>query len=532
MKPVVSPISSIALAKGAEISSFSKRHQLALVISGSDNLDVIQYNSFNSPRLKQSLALRGSGNSVDVSKDGLIAVASATEPNKDGIIEFFKIKDDGSIRRKGSIRVGNLPDSIAFSPDGRQLIAACEGEPNQFYGTENGQDPAGSIAILQINPRKPAQSELTSLDFESFSTEELRKQGVRISGLEGTTPATDIEPEYVAISDDGRRAFVTLQENNAIASVNLKSRQIETIFSAGTQNYRKAGIFDTSDKDGGFNPGNRRFFGLRMPDGIDAFSSNGRSYFITANEGDGRVRPDAVNFEAPEDGTYAYGTKKIGTVFAELEDPLTGKTVYITNQQQGAKGSFEAEAGDEFFVTLKYGASSDNGFYSDEIRAGDLDSPRSNNIVSGDNEGRLKTINDLNTSNKLFAFGGRSFSIYDGITGELVYDSGNRLDRIVNKLGLYDDGRSDDKSIEPEAVLTAKLGGRTYAFIGLERPSASVIPVFDVSKPASPKLEAIFQSSSSLSPEGLNFIKTGRKSGILQVANEVSGTLDSFEFGI
>lgn len=532
VKPIINPISSLELENGAEITAFSQRHNLAFVITGSDSLDVVRYRSFKNPKFQQSLSLTGSGNSVDLSKDGLVAVATAEERNNRGSIEFFQIKDDGSIRRKGSVRVGNLPDSVAFSPDGRKLVVANEGEVNQFYGTEDGKDPAGSISILRIDARKPEQSRVTSLDFSSFSTRELRRQGVRISGLEGTTPATDVEPEYVTVAPDGKRAFVTLQENNAIAVVNLKSDKIQSIFSAGVQNYKKAGIFDTSDEDGGFNPGKRDFFGLRMPDGADTFDRNGRTYVITANEGDGRVRPDDVNFVAPDAGTYFYSTKRRGTVFESFEDPLTGKMVYVTSSQRGAKGSFEAEAEDEFFITLKYGAVSDDGFYSDEIRAGDLSDPRSNTIVSGANEGRLKTIADLNTKERLFAFGGRSFAIYDGVTGELVYDSGDRLDRIVNKLGLYDDGRSDDKSIEPEGVVTATLGGRTYAFIGLERPTESVIPVFDVSNPQKPRLEAVFQSPGSLSPEGLTFIKTGRRSGVLQVANEVSGTLDSFEFGV
>lgn len=532
MKPIINPISSLELENGAEITAFSQRHKLAFVISGSDSLDVVQYRSFKNPKVQQSLSLTGPGNSVDVSKAGLVAVATAQEPNNQGRIEFFQIKDDGSIRRKGIVRVGNLPDSIAFTPDGRKLVVANEGEPNQFYGTEDGRDPAGSISILRIDQRKPERSRVTNLDFGDFTTKELRREDVRISGPKGTTPATDIEPEYVTVTSDGKTAFVSLQENNAIAEVNLNSRKIQRIFSAGIQNYRKAGLFDTSDEDGGYKPGRRDFRGLRMPDAIDTFERKGRAYIISANEGDGRVRPDDVNFEAPEDGTYYYGTRKRGTVFERFEDPLTGRTVFITNRQKGSRGSFEAEAGDEFFVTLKYGASSDDGFYSDEIRAGDLRNPRSNKIVSGANEGRLKTIADLNTNKKLFAFGGRSFSIHDGVTGELVYDSGDRLDRIVNKLGLYDDGRSDDKSIEPEGVVTATLGGRTYAFIGLERPTESVIPVFDVSNPEKPKLEAIFQSPGSLSPEGLSFIKTGRTSGVLQVANEVSNTLDSFAFSV
>jgi hypothetical protein len=463
-------------------------------------------------------------------------VATAGEENNRGSVEFFQIKDNGTIRPKGSVSVGNLPDSIAFTPDGRKLVVANEGEPNQFYGTEDGKDPAGSISILEILARKPEESRVTRLDFSSYSAKELREQGIRISGAKGTTPATDIEPEYVTIAPNGNTAFVTLQENNAIAVVDLENDEITTIFSAGIQNYKEAGLFDTSDEDGGFDAGKRNFLGLRMPDGADSFNAKSKTYVITANEGDGRVRPDDVNFEAPAEGIYFYGTKKPspwdGTVFESFEDPITGEMVYVSNSKKNSKGSFEAETEDEFFITLKYGASSDDGFYSDEIRAGDLSNPNTNKIVSGANEGRLKTIADLNTKEDLFAFGGRSFSIFDGLTGELVYDSGDRLDRIVNKLGLYDDGRSDDKSIEPEGVVTARLGGRTFAFIGLERPTEAVIPVFDISNPEKPKLETVFQSPGSLSPEGLSFIQTGRKSGVLMAASEVSGTLDIFEFGI
>ena len=138
-----------------------------------------------------------------------------------------------------------------------------------------------------------------------------------------------------------------------------------------------------------------------MPDGADSFNAKSKTYVITANEGDGRVRPDDVNFEAPAEGIYFYGTKKPspwdGTVFESFEDPITGEMVYVSNSNKNSKGSFEAETEDEFFITLKYGASSDDGFYSDEIRAGDLSNPNTNKIVSGANEGRLKTIADLNT---------------------------------------------------------------------------------------------------------------------------------------
>ena len=116
MKPVINPISSIELENGAEIVAFSQPHKLAFVISGSESLDVVRYKNFKNPKFQQSISLSGSGNSVDVTKDGLVAVATAKEKNNRGSVEFFQIKDDESIRRKGSVRVGNLPDSIEFTP--------------------------------------------------------------------------------------------------------------------------------------------------------------------------------------------------------------------------------------------------------------------------------------------------------------------------------------------------------------------------------------------------------------------------------
>ena len=199
MKSFVNPISSIELENGAEITAFSQLHKLAFVISGSDNLDVVRYGKFKSPKFEQSISLSGSANSVAVTEDGLVAVATAGEENNRGSVEFFQIKDNGTIRPKGSVSVGNLPDSIAFTPDGRKLVVANEGEPNQFYGTEDGKDPAGSISILEILARKPEESRVTRLDFSSYSAKELREQGIRISGAKGTTPATDIEPEYVYV---------------------------------------------------------------------------------------------------------------------------------------------------------------------------------------------------------------------------------------------------------------------------------------------------------------------------------------------
>jgi len=530
------PASSLPLG-GAEILAYDDQRKIAAVITGGSSMSLASYRKgFSNPKAINELELPGNAQSVAINEDGLIAVAVAVNDTNDGRIFFYQLNAKGA-SPKGRVAVGNLPDSISFTPDGKTLVSANEGEPNKFYGTDDGVDPEGSISVVRVNARKPGRSKVSNLDFADFSTDELRDKGVRISG-ENPTPLQDIEPEYVSISPNGRNAFISLQENNAIAIVNIKQRKIKNIFSQGLKDWSATDV-DTTDGDGTYSPGERNFLGLRMADGIDSFEHKGKTYLITANEGDGRVRPDDVNFEANlVDGTtYSYGDNLTESALAELEDELTGASIYIYGAADiGNRGNFEADQGDEFFITLKYGPVGDDEFYSDEVRSGKLSAGDAVLI----DEGRLKTVKDANDPiTGLTGFGGRSFTIYDA-KGKLVYDSGNLLDQITNAAGFYDDGRSDDKSIEPESVVTASIKNRRFAFIGLERPFnqsdadelGTFIPVFEITKPNKPTYVGAFTSAESLSPEGLSWVAGGNRGGHLLVANEVSGTLDAFRFNL
>jgi hypothetical protein len=64
-------------------------------------------------------------------------------------------------------------------------------------------------------------------------------------------------------------------------------------------------------------------------------------------------------------------------------------------------------------------------------------------------------------------------------------------------LGIYDDARSDDKSVEPESVVVTKMGDKTILFVGLERAD---VMVYDVSDPAAPKFLQTFKTGDA--PEG------------------------------
>lgn len=127
-------------------------------------------------------------------------------------------------------------------------------------------------------------------DYLSHETA-LEFQGLRIFGP-GADLAEDLEPEYVAVSGDSKTAWVTLQENNGIAKIDLTQGKVMSLHPLGFKDYGMAKL-DPSDKDGGFNPETTvknfpHLLGMYQPDGVAWFSASGEEYVITANEGDAR----------------------------------------------------------------------------------------------------------------------------------------------------------------------------------------------------------------------------------------------------
>lgn len=358
-----------------------------------------------------------------------------------GLVRFYRVGIDGTLTQIADVAVGYLPDGIAFNETGTKLVIANEGQPAAGYTL----DRPGSIGIIDIQGRVNLNFVYTDLGFGGITLPE----GVRISGPAGTTQANDIEPEYVSIQ--GIYAYVTMQENNAVAKVNLATNKIEKIFSLGTVDYSTQ-LVDLSDKDGGFKPLlGQAYEGLRMPDGIAAYSVKGKDYFITANEGDGR------------------------------------------------------EYGD----------------YTDEARG----SGNANRVKRLTDDANVGT--DLTTT-----FGSRSITIFDGDTGAILWDSGNTLQTIAFAAGVYSDARSDDKGVEPEGVVVAKVNGRSYAIVSLERGTSSMLAVFDVTDPTAGQFVTSTVIAGSISPEGLQVVDakqspTGRAQ--LIVSNELSNTLNVFD---
>ena len=561
---IISPLQSVSPG-GAEKVDWYAPTKTAFVITGEYTDDkggqvvAIDYsNGYGKGTAIDEYYFEGDVSDVRVSSQGLIAASVFDKVTREGTVQFLDFTKEFGFTSLGSVEVGYQPDQLAFTKNGKKLVTANEGEPLMFYGSdETSQNPRGSISIINI-ANDLTKSKVNTLYFTK-SNKYYEKRGVRLYGPEMDSNSKfgeyDIEPEYVGITGNNT-ALVALQENNALARVNLKKEKITGVFGLGYKDW--SGIpFDTTDKDDGYNPTVKEgVTSARMPDGIDTFQiklgGKKQILFISPNEGDGRVRPDDVNFEAPADGVYSWGTNSTGAEIESFTDPLTlTDEIYIYDKAGvGNSGDIEdVEEGDEFFITQKYGVSSDDEFWSDEVRAKDLedfgDVSKYDSQIIG--EGRMKTLADQNdpVTGGLVGFGGRGFSIHAN-DGSVIYDSGNLTEEIAAELGYYPDNRSDDKGTEPETVeyfsFGKKKNKRHYIAVALERcfnngdedRLGTIVPIFEVvdleaaNNDERVKHVATLQSPESLSPEGLLFVNDTNTSGHMFVTNEVSRTLDTY----
>lgn len=493
-------------------------------------------------------------NSVAV-HNGIVALAVQAKKKTDaGIVALFHAKDGVFISQAP---VGALPDMLTFTPDAKTLLVANEGEPSDDYSI----DPEGSISIIDLkNIQAPV---VRSADFKRFNGQEnsLRQKGVRIYGPNATA-AQDFEPEYISLSKDGKIAWVALQENNALAKVDVTTAKVLDIYPVGFKDHGQAGQgMDVSDADGvdGLGKINIQTWpnvrGLYMPDAISSFDVDGRTYIVSANEGDAR----AWGEDSPE---YFNGDVTKGFI----EEWRVKHLVHT-------KG-FDRRLGDDLPAHLRAlakGAELNpvNFAYCGAV-AGDAKACREDHMLGRLNitwtEGYQKNTDGTPKLNErghlvydhLYSFGARSVSIWTENatqTGlDLVWDSGDHFEQhlaqhhpeIFNfnheEAGL--DNRSDNKGPEPEGVVVGQIGKKTFAFVGLERVGG--VMVYDVSQPKMPRFVQYINSrdfkattadieagrGGDLGPEGLVFIAAKDSPNgqpLLVVGNEVSGTTSVYE---
>jgi len=491
----------------AEITAFDPTTQRAFVVNAQNKkVDVLNLKDINNPVLLKSLDVADIGstvNSVAVHGDIVALAVQADVKIDNGYVVLY---DANTLERISSIEVGALPDMVAFTPDGKTLLVANEGEPDGNYEV----DAEGSVSVINIiDINRPI---IKTATFEAYNSQKqsLIDAGVRIFGQKAdgsmSSVSEDLEPEYIAVAKDGKTAYVSLQENNAIAIIDIASATVTDIKALGAKDHSQVGNeLDVSDKDEAINITTWPIMGMYMPDSIATYSIGNKTYLVTANEGDARE-------------------------WGNFNEEISYKDVLVDGAKYNTLACHGLDCGDKKAL-------------------GRLDF---SSVMGHSNDGVYKT---------LYSFGARSFSIWDTDNMSVpIYDSGSLMakyiaDKYPNNFNASNDknafdNRSDNKGIEPEGVTIGQVGAQTIAFVGLERISS--IMAFDVTDPTNVKLlgeintrsfddakldaakagTAPANADGDLGPEGLTFISSSDSpSGkpLLLVGFEVSGSSRVFE---
>jgi len=451
-----------------------------------DRFDIIEFSNPASPSVIKSVDMSPYGGITSVAVyNGIVAVASpnANEQLNGSVVIF---NTNGDFQKQ--VTVGALPDMVTFSPNGQMILTANEGQPNEPYTV----DPEGSVSIIDISGGIAGltQTNVTTLDFTSFNGQEaaLIASGVRKTWAAGTL-SQDLEPEYITINQASKRAWVSLQENNAMAEINLETKTVISIWAFGTKDMSAFGNgFDASDKSDEPLLANWNVKAFFMPDAIASYETNGKTYLVTANEGDEKE-------------------------YGPLNERATVKSVVLNP-----------------------------AIY-----------PNAAMLQQDHNLGRLRitNLNGVNGNgeyDQLHVVGPRSFSIWDADSKSLLFESGDIIELVLSQDPVFralfnadnEDnelkGRSRSKGPEPEGVAVAKIGDEFFAFVGLERIGG--VMVFNITDPMNP-VYVEYRNNRDVNtfggdngPEGITYIApqvSPDGKAYLIVANEISGSLSIFE---
>lgn len=451
----------------AEITAFDPETNQLFVVnnSGDSKVDIVDFSDPSNPTITGFIDVTqfgGGVNSVAV-KNGMLAMAvEAITKTDDGVVVVYST--DQLAAPIAQVGVGALPDMVTFSPDGRYIVSANEGEPNDEYTI----DPVGSISVIDVN----SSFSVSTLGFEGFESQKstLMANGFRVFGP-GASLAQDVEPEYVAIDENSEFAWVTLQENNGMAKVNLSTKTIIDVFPFGLKDNSIAGNeLDVSDRDDEVTLKSWPLLSYFLPDALANYSVNGANYLITVNEGDTR----------DYDG-YAEESR-----VKDLElDPMAFPTAEELQKDENL------------------------GRYTVTTSVGDADG-----------DGKFE---------KLYGIGARSFTVWDGTSGAMVMDYNSlEKDFIAAAPNLYDDGRSDNKGVEPEGVTIGTINEKTLVFVGMERVDA--VMVYELTGPTSFSFVQVLETGDA--PEGLLFISAEESPNgkpLLIVSSEDDGFLRVYQ---
>ena len=267
-------------------------------------------------------------------EDWFLAVLNHKDAATRGRLLFVRASDGAILAERAT---GYAPDAVAIAPDGATAVVADEAEwyapaPDGTWQSQPGTvtfvdlraGPSGAtVRTVEIGDLPSTPGVTTGADGREVERE--------VAGTEVKIPldtrAQHVEPENVAYSPDSRRAYVTLQENNAVLVVDPVAGRILGVWGLGTTTHaadlRKDGViaFDQT------------LTALREPDGI-AVTADGR-FVVTADEGD--TDPKASKTPA---GKPSGGGRTV-SVFEAATGRLVGDTGDAIDKAAAAIGRYD-----------------------------------------------------------------------------------------------------------------------------------------------------------------------------------------------
>lgn len=462
----------VSKVSDAEITAYMPSSKTLFAVGGNKTITVINLENPKKLAVQEVIAVPGDASSVTVFND-MVAVSLIADPHtQDGHVHLYQYTD--SLRLVKSYTVCPEPDMLTFTPNGKTILVACEGSPAADYSV----DPEGAIALIDVT--KESESEAVSiLRFNHLDSAALLQKGVRKSGP--SSFFQNLEPEYITVEPSGQKAWVSLQENNAIAVIDVMAKKIKSVFPLGAVDHSLPGQGFDFRKDKKAKIENAPVMGLRQPDGIAVYSKNDQNFVLTANEGASRKSP----------------------VFTDETNIL----------KLFEKGSLNTDIFNASWLTA--------------LQKLTLSNSESCEIFPD------------HQCTAVYTFGSRSMSVFDGNTGALLFDSGDQIEKTIaevapqyfnwnsKKKKVEVDARSLDKGSEPETVTIGEVNGRSLAFLGLERVSG--IMVWDLANPQKPVIIDYYLDVKDRGPEGILFISAENSpiSGVplLIVGYEYSNTI-------
>ncbi|XP_078681785.1 mesenchyme-specific cell surface glycoprotein-like [Branchiostoma floridae x Branchiostoma belcheri] len=387
------------------------------------------------------------------------------------VLIYEAYRGTGDMRQVYQARVGGSPDMLLFTRDCRKLIVANEGKDGGD-GNGNFLNPEGSLTIIDFSSDDLPNSDhiqTRTVNFRKFDErqDEYAARGVRwvYRGEEIGIPnrlSEELEPEYVTLSKDETKAYVGLQENNAVIVVDLVTATAEELYPLGAKYWGDSGL-DPSDKDGGIHIAAWPIYGLYQPDTVKYVSAGGRELLITSNEGNTRA--------------------------------LTVNGIDISDEWRGTD-----------FVENDALASSVSPMLRDALR----DETKLGVLRFSNYDG--KSASDPTKYEAFYAFGGRGFSVWDAKNLTQIWDSGDQVERahamyypsIFNSEFEEDfphdhpedtmDETSKKKGPQSESLAVGEAFGKTVIVLGNERTSTLMLYALDTHNPhAFPEFQSIYR---------------------------------------